>query len=328
MGIERSLAALDFKGSKQYRGATRGVWQSPGATKPSGYVRSAGGLTNVLVLDSGHMVPLDQPEAALDLMQRFVSGASLSDGNQKVGGAKGTLAVPADGRGPEADPDAHAVRCDEAALRRGDGHADPEAATEGAAQPPRVLEDDGCGGEAAASGAICDVTLAFGMTLPVGAELTLVGEDGGAAGAAFDSLIVADVARALSVESDRVSVVARSASEATVKVDDVAGGVDLAAMWRSGALASGVVMGGYANLGGAAMRITRTVRTAMGSGAAAGGLRGDGAAGAGAGESVALLPEEGDGSVNVGTLAAGCGVLGLALVFWARGRRPPGKGAL
>ncbi|CAN0583295.1 unnamed protein product, partial [Ectocarpus sp. 12 AP-2014] len=41
-------------------------------------------LTFLLVLNSGHMVPLDQPRAALDMLKRFLSGDAFSDGEQTL----------------------------------------------------------------------------------------------------------------------------------------------------------------------------------------------------------------------------------------------------
>ncbi|CAN0480730.1 unnamed protein product, partial [Hapterophycus canaliculatus] len=39
-------------------------------------------LTFLVVLNSGHMVPLDQPRAALDMLRRFVRGQPFSDSEQ------------------------------------------------------------------------------------------------------------------------------------------------------------------------------------------------------------------------------------------------------
>ncbi|CAN0104491.1 unnamed protein product, partial [Ectocarpus fasciculatus] len=41
-------------------------------------------LTFLVVLNSGHMVPLDQPRAALDMLKRFLSGDAFSDGEQAL----------------------------------------------------------------------------------------------------------------------------------------------------------------------------------------------------------------------------------------------------
>ena len=39
-----------------------------------GYVRSSGPLTFLVVLNSGHLVPMDQPARALDIVYRWVGG--------------------------------------------------------------------------------------------------------------------------------------------------------------------------------------------------------------------------------------------------------------
>ena len=40
----------------------------------SGYVRKGGGLTQAICLGGGHLYPMDRPEAALLLLENFVSG--------------------------------------------------------------------------------------------------------------------------------------------------------------------------------------------------------------------------------------------------------------
>ena len=42
--------------------------------KYAGYIRSFGGLTHMTVGGAGHLVPMDQPERAQDMIQRFVRG--------------------------------------------------------------------------------------------------------------------------------------------------------------------------------------------------------------------------------------------------------------
>jgi hypothetical protein len=43
----------------------------------AGSVREAGGLTFVKVYKAGHMVPMDQPKHALDMITRFTRGQSF-----------------------------------------------------------------------------------------------------------------------------------------------------------------------------------------------------------------------------------------------------------
>lgn len=43
-----------------------------------GHVRSIRNLTQLLVLGAGHLVPMDQPKVALQLLDRFLKGPPLT----------------------------------------------------------------------------------------------------------------------------------------------------------------------------------------------------------------------------------------------------------
>lgn len=49
--------------------------------------RSVGPLTFLRVFDAGHMVPMDQPENALDMITRFTRGKDFLTGELKAGKA-------------------------------------------------------------------------------------------------------------------------------------------------------------------------------------------------------------------------------------------------
>merc|ERR1711920_962160 len=55
------------------------LWNVSGAGHPYGNARQGGGLSFVVVLNCGHMVPTDQPAAALDLLHRFLDERSWTD---------------------------------------------------------------------------------------------------------------------------------------------------------------------------------------------------------------------------------------------------------
>jgi len=80
---EQFLYQLKWSGTASYQKAKKQVWrrgaQGPGSKLPdvAGYVRQAGHLTQVVVRGAGHMVPGDQPERALDMIERFVYGHSF-----------------------------------------------------------------------------------------------------------------------------------------------------------------------------------------------------------------------------------------------------------
>lgn len=89
---EQVLSKIEWSGKKAYNRAKKMVWRLPtkgaGSKLPdvAGYAREVGSFTQVVVRGAGHMVPGDQPERALDLIERFVSGKSF--------GPKGAMAKP------------------------------------------------------------------------------------------------------------------------------------------------------------------------------------------------------------------------------------------
>ncbi|KAF8913380.1 serine carboxypeptidase [Mucidula mucida] len=85
MGNERWVEALDTQFTEEFLSATPDPWIIVETGEKAGTVRSAGGagftagnVTFVNVHDAGHMVPYDQPEAALDLITRWIMDIPLS----------------------------------------------------------------------------------------------------------------------------------------------------------------------------------------------------------------------------------------------------------
>ncbi|KAJ7468642.1 carboxypeptidase C [Mycena latifolia] len=85
MGNERWLEVLESTFQSEFVAAKAIPWVTAGTGKLAGEVRSAGGkgfsagnVTFVVVHEAGHMVPYDQPEAALDLFSRWISNTPLS----------------------------------------------------------------------------------------------------------------------------------------------------------------------------------------------------------------------------------------------------------
>ncbi|CAG9767344.1 unnamed protein product [Ceutorhynchus assimilis] len=70
------LQNLNFSSSAEYAKAEREIWTV--SNRVAGYVKNAGNLTEVMVRDAGHMVPKDQPEAAYDLVYKFIRGQPIS----------------------------------------------------------------------------------------------------------------------------------------------------------------------------------------------------------------------------------------------------------
>ena len=80
MSTERALdAGVRFAREAEFRTATRTLWRGRhglGAQEGPvyGFARQGGGLSFVVVNNAGHLAPRDQPEAALDLIERIVLG--------------------------------------------------------------------------------------------------------------------------------------------------------------------------------------------------------------------------------------------------------------
>lgn len=70
------LNKLSFVNSTVYHNAPRYIWKVDGEI--AGYAKEAGNLVEVLVRNAGHMVPLDQPKWALDLISRLTHTKSFA----------------------------------------------------------------------------------------------------------------------------------------------------------------------------------------------------------------------------------------------------------
>lgn len=69
VGNQRWMDALQWDGSEDWAQAAPHTWRVGG--EAAGTVRAVGPLSFVKVFDSGHMVPMDKPENALDLITLF-----------------------------------------------------------------------------------------------------------------------------------------------------------------------------------------------------------------------------------------------------------------
>jgi carboxypeptidase C (cathepsin A) len=77
-GSEMLLNDMDWSGAAGWKTAPRGLWVT-NHQQVSGYAKFHQGLGFVVVYNSGHMVPTNQPAAALDLITRFLSNQSFMD---------------------------------------------------------------------------------------------------------------------------------------------------------------------------------------------------------------------------------------------------------
>ncbi|KAJ1459055.1 Alpha/Beta hydrolase protein [Pelagophyceae sp. CCMP2097] len=77
VGLERALHNLDWGGARDFHRAVHAPWARGGAL--AGYSKRFGLLTLLMVKDAGHMVPMNQPEAALEMIRKFIAGENFED---------------------------------------------------------------------------------------------------------------------------------------------------------------------------------------------------------------------------------------------------------
>ena len=97
-GNRRWVDAMQWDGADAFAAAPLTEWRVGGKT--AGTARSAQGLTFLEVNAAGHMVPMDQPKAALDMLARLMKNAEFG----------GALADSANGCSPLAGTDMFARR--------------------------------------------------------------------------------------------------------------------------------------------------------------------------------------------------------------------------
>ena len=86
VGNEVFLEMLEWSHQQDYIMAPRSAWMSDASSnnKVAGYMKEYQNLSYLKVLDSGHMVPLDQPEICLDMMKTFLYGLSFQSSQQDL----------------------------------------------------------------------------------------------------------------------------------------------------------------------------------------------------------------------------------------------------
>ncbi|GMF26885.1 unnamed protein product [Phytophthora fragariaefolia] len=83
-GTEKLLLNLNWNGSSEYQQANKYTWRVQGRKEPAGFAQQGGNLTYVVVTGAGHMVPMDVPEVAADMLHRFVKKLDFNDKEQSV----------------------------------------------------------------------------------------------------------------------------------------------------------------------------------------------------------------------------------------------------
>jgi carboxypeptidase D len=79
---ENVLNDMAWKGQAGFQTANSGVWIIDNA--PAGYIREFQNLQSLLCLNSGHMFPMDQPKAALDMFTKWINNKPFSVGTTKL----------------------------------------------------------------------------------------------------------------------------------------------------------------------------------------------------------------------------------------------------
>ncbi|XP_065897205.1 probable serine carboxypeptidase CPVL isoform X2 [Dysidea avara] len=70
---EHFLLALQWNGADAFAQANRNVWKiKPDDVEVAGFVRKSNNFTQVIVRGAGHILPYDQPERGLDMLDRFI----------------------------------------------------------------------------------------------------------------------------------------------------------------------------------------------------------------------------------------------------------------
>ena len=87
------LDNLSWEHAEQWSLSKRFVWKTTkNRNEPAGYVKTYRNLSFLKVKDAGHMVPMDQPENAFDMMQTFINdsgqGFTKQDEVQNINQAK------------------------------------------------------------------------------------------------------------------------------------------------------------------------------------------------------------------------------------------------
>ncbi|KAH7488162.1 Pheromone-processing carboxypeptidase KEX1 [Phytophthora ramorum] len=83
-GTEKLLLNLNWSGSDAYQQAHKYTWRVEGRKEPAGFAQQGGNLTYLVVTGAGHMVPMDVPDVAADMLHRFVNGLEFNDKEQSV----------------------------------------------------------------------------------------------------------------------------------------------------------------------------------------------------------------------------------------------------
>jgi len=85
VGNEKLLEKLPWAHQDEWTLARRNAWQPiPESAGPAGYMKEFENLLFLKVMSSGHMVPMDVPDVALEMMRTFMFSKSFASGAQRL----------------------------------------------------------------------------------------------------------------------------------------------------------------------------------------------------------------------------------------------------
>ncbi|TDH68725.1 hypothetical protein CCR75_009158 [Bremia lactucae] len=87
-GTEKLLLNIDWNGSEAYQQSSKYTWRVKGRKEPAGFAQQGGNLTYLVVAGAGHVVPLDVPDVAADMIYRFIHRIKFKDKEQTVTNAR------------------------------------------------------------------------------------------------------------------------------------------------------------------------------------------------------------------------------------------------
>ncbi|KAJ2307943.1 hypothetical protein IWW55_000713 [Coemansia sp. RSA 2706] len=75
-GVKQTMLNIDWHAKSKFTAAADKPWMVNG--KQAGEIRAAKNLKYLRIFESGHMVPMDQPENALEMINTWISGSSFT----------------------------------------------------------------------------------------------------------------------------------------------------------------------------------------------------------------------------------------------------------
>lgn len=84
VGNEIAVENFKWKSQNEYQMAGRYSWKAPSTNTIAGYMKEYDNLMYLKIKDSGHMVPMDVPNVALDMIRSLVYKKSFEDFEQRI----------------------------------------------------------------------------------------------------------------------------------------------------------------------------------------------------------------------------------------------------